>query len=82
MAQYSKGVRETIIQLHLNGHKPNSIKLLINENIAISTICRLIRKYAITKSVTNNKRKGKRKVSKVILDFIEDFCDRNRWVCV
>lgn len=78
MPQHSKTTRETIIQLYLNGHKPSSIVTLVNTKIAISTIHRLIKKYVRTKSVKNNSIKSKQKVNKEIIDFIDEFCDKNR----
>ena len=78
MPQHSKTTRETIIQLYLKGHKPSSIVKLINSNIAISTIHRLIKKFALTKSVKNNSKGAKRKVSKDIISFIDEYYERNR----
>ena len=78
MPQLSNEIKNTIIELYSNGHKPSSIIKHLGQNVAISTIYKLIAKQKTTGSVSNKKRQRKSKLPKDVLDFIQEFTNQHR----
>ena len=76
MPRLSLELRETIIQLNENGHKPSAIVKLLPEKVDITSVYRLIFKYKITKTTRDLKRKQPSKITRAISDLIDEiFCN-------
>ena len=78
MPRLSLELRETIIQLHENGHKPTAIVKLLHEKVDKSSIYRLIFKYKITQSTRDLKRRKPSKITRAISDLIDDISSNDR----
>lgn len=76
MGQTKKEIKSLIVEMYINGHRAKNISSLCN--VKLRTVYSILKKFKTTGSTENAKRNRKGKVSKNVVDFIDEFIDKNR----
>ena len=79
MAKISSELRETIIQLHLSGHKANFIAQMLPKTVERSSIFRIIKSFKTTGSTKDKKRQRKSQFTEEMSQFVEAVYATNRY---
>ena len=80
MGRINPELRETIIELSKQGHRPSAIVRILPEKCDQSSIYRLLFKYKVTGSTKDIKKRKESKITSAISEFIEEIYSKDRCV--
>ena len=76
----SYDLRQTIIDLNENGHRPSAIVKMLPESVDRATVYRIIRNYKLHGTIKDKKRKKSRKFTAEMGRFVDDIYEKDRFV--
>ena len=78
MAKTTSELRETIIKLHLSGHKANFIAKMLPKTVGRSSIFRIINNFKSSGSTKDKPKRRKSQFTEEMSQFIEEVYATNR----